>query len=119
MEEEMTGYRCESETRPGVAQTRHRGQWKKVAVDVMVTSTNVMNKAFKIKDDKYRERATKDTREKKVMMAMMVPMLISHDGAVHRDTIRRWKNFAPDMKVDWVRMAQSIGGFRNNWGAKI
>ena len=38
----------------------------------------------------------------------MVPLIISHDGAVHRDTVRRWKSFAPDMKVDWVRMAQSV-----------
>ena len=39
---------------------------------------------------------------------MMVPIIISHDGAIHRDTIRRWKNFAPDIVVDWVRMAQSV-----------
>ena len=37
----------------------------------------------------------------------MAPLIISHDGAVHRDTIRRWKDFAPDIKVDWVRMAQN------------
>ena len=41
-------------------------------------------------------------------MAVMVPLIISNDGAVHRDTIRRWKNFAPDIKVDWVRMAQNV-----------
>ena len=40
--------------------------------------------------------------------AVMVPLIISHDGAVHRDTVRRWKSFAPDMEVDCVRMAQSI-----------
>ena len=45
-------------------------------------------------------------REKKVMMAVMVPILISHDGAVHRDSVRRWNDFARDIKVDWVRMAQ-------------
>ena len=83
-------------------------KWKKVVVDVKITSTDQMNKAFKEKDDKYREWATKDTREKKVVMAVMVPLIISHDGAVHRDTIRRWKNFAPDIQVDWVRMAQSV-----------
>ena len=38
----------------------------------------------------------------------MVPLIISHDGAVHKYTIRRWKEFAPDIKVDWVRMAQSV-----------
>ena len=41
-------------------------------------------------------------------MAVMAPLIISHDGAVHRDTVRRWKNFAPDIQVDWVRMAQSV-----------
>ena len=40
--------------------------------------------------------------------AVTVPLIISHDGAVHRDTVGRWKDFAPDIKVDWVRMAQSI-----------
>ena len=38
----------------------------------------------------------------------MVPLIISHDGAVHRDTVRRWKDFFKDIKVDWVRMAQSV-----------
>ena len=77
-------------------------------VDVKVTSTDKMNEAFKEKDEKYREWATKETREKKVGMAVMVPLIISHDGAVHKDIVRRWKSFAPDTKVDWVRMAQSV-----------
>ena len=38
----------------------------------------------------------------------MVPLIISHDGAIHRDSVRRWKNFAPDIAVEWVRMAQSV-----------
>ena len=42
------------------------------------------------------------------MKVVMVPLIISHDGAVHRDTIRRWKNFAPDIQIDWVRMGQSV-----------
>ena len=54
-----------------------------------------MNDAFKEKDDKYREWATSETREKKVVMAVMVPLIISHDGAIHKDSVRRWKDFAP------------------------
>ena len=38
----------------------------------------------------------------------MVPLIISHDGAVHKDTIGRWKDIASDIKVDWVRMAQNV-----------
>ena len=38
----------------------------------------------------------------------MVPLIISHHGAVHRDAIRRWKNFAPDTKVDGVRTSQNV-----------
>ena len=41
-------------------------------------------------------------------MAVMVPLIISHDGAVHRATVMRWKDFAPDIQVDWERMAQSV-----------
>ena len=67
-----------------------------------------MSKSFKEKDEKYREWATMETRERKVVMAVMVPLIISHDGAVHRDTVRRWKNFAQDIQVDWVRMAQNV-----------
>ena len=84
------------------------GQWKKVVVDVKITSTDDMNKVFRKKDDKYREWATKDTREKNVAKVVMVPLIISHDGAVHRDSVRRWKNYAPEIKVDWARMAQSV-----------
>ena len=84
------------------------GEWRKVVVDVKVTSTDKMNEAFKEKDDKYREWATKETRERKVAKAVMVPVIISHDGAIHRDSVRRWKNFATDIQVDWVRMSQSV-----------
>ena len=57
------------------------GQWTKVVVvDVKVTSTEDMNEAFREKDDKYREWTTKDTREKKVVKVVLVPLIISHDG---------------------------------------
>ena len=46
--------------------------------------------------------------EKKVSKVVMVPIIISHDGAVHRDTVRLWKDFATDIHVDWVRMAQNV-----------
>ena len=84
------------------------GIWRKVVVDVKVTSTEKMNESFNEKDDKYRIWATSETREKKVAKAVMVPLIISHDGAVHRDTVRRWKDFAPDINIDWVRMAQNV-----------
>ena len=84
------------------------GEWRKVVVDVKVTSTDDMNKALKEKDEKYRVWATQETREKNMGKVVMVPLIISHDGAVHRDTIKRWKDFAKDIKVDWVRMAQSV-----------
>ena len=41
-------------------------------------------------------------------MAVMVPLIISHDGAVHSDSVMRWQDFAPDIQVDWVRMAQNV-----------
>ena len=41
------------------------------------------------------------TREKKVRKAVIVPLIIFHDGAVHKDSVGRWKDFAPDIKVDW------------------
>ena len=66
------------------------------------------DEAFKEKDEKYREWATRETREKKVEKVVMVPLIISHDGAVHKDTVRRWKGFSKDIKVDWVRMAQNV-----------
>ena len=86
---------------------RDAGDWRNVVVDVKITSTDKLNDAFKEKDDKYREWATRETREKKVTNAVMVPSS-SHDGAIHRDSVRRWKNFAPDIKVDCVRMAQNV-----------
>ena len=38
------------------------GQWRKVVVDVKVTSTDNMNEAFKEKDEKNRSWATSETR---------------------------------------------------------
>ena len=43
-----------------------------------------------------------------VVKVVMVPLIISQDGAIHRDTVRRWKIIAHDIPVDWVRMAQSV-----------
>ena len=42
------------------------------------------------------------------MKAVMVPLIISHDGAVHKETAKQWKDIAPDIAVDWIRMAQSV-----------
>ena len=58
-----------------------------------------MNEAFKEKDDRYRDWTTKETREKKVAKAVMVPLIISHDGAVHKDSVSRRKNFASDVRL--------------------
>ena len=52
--------------------------------------------------------ATSETQEKKVSKVVLVPLILSHDGVVHKDTVRRRKDFAPDIRVDWVRMAQSV-----------
>ena len=42
-----------------------------------------------------------------VANAVMVPLIISHDGAANKDTIKRWKVLAHDTKVDWVGMDKS------------
>ena len=73
-----------------------------------VTSTDKMNEAFKEKDEKYREWTTLETGEKKVVMVVMVPLIISNDGVIIKDSVKRWMDFAPDIKVDWVRMAQNV-----------
>ena len=49
-----------------------------------------------------------ETRERKVAKVFMAPLIISLDGAVHGDRVRRWKDFASDINVDWIRMAQSV-----------
>ena len=48
-----------------------------------------------------------ETGEKNVAKAglVMVPLIISNDGAFHKDTVRRRKDIAKDIQVDWVRMA--------------
>ena len=69
-------------------------------VDVKKTSIDDLFKSFKEKDEKDREWAIRDTQEKKESKAVMVPLIISHDGAVHKDSVRRWKGLAPDITVD-------------------
>ena len=53
-----------------------------------------MNRAFKEKDGKYRLWATKEAGEKKVGKAVMVPVVVSNDGAIHKVSIEIWKTFA-------------------------
>ena len=72
-----------------------------------ITPTDDLSNAFKEKDDKYRVWATSE-RPEKVMKAVMVPLIISRDGAVHRACVRWWMDLAPDINVDWVRMARSV-----------
>ena len=43
------------------------------------------------------------TRGKKVVGAVMAPLVITYDGVVHRDTAGRWNDFVPDIQVDWVQ----------------
>ena len=81
--------------------------WRKVVVDVKITSSEDLNKVSREKDEKYHEWATLETRENEVANAVM-GTLISYDGAVHRDTVRRWKDFASDIQFDLVRMAQNV-----------
>ena len=38
----------------------------------------------------------------------MVSLIISHDGAVHKETERGWKSSAPEMKAGWVLKEQSV-----------
>ena len=38
---------------------------------------------------------------KKVGKALLVPLIISHDGAIHKDTVKQWNDTASDIKVDW------------------
>ena len=40
--------------------------------------------------------------------AVMVPLIVSDDWVVHNDSVGRWEHIAPDIKVDWVRMAESV-----------
>ena len=64
------------------------GDWRKVVVDVKVASTDRLNDAF-MEKDKYRERTIKETREKKVEKAVTVPLIFSHGGAVHKESVRK------------------------------
>ena len=84
------------------------GEWRKVVLDVKITSTDKPNESFKEKDSKHREWATLETREKKASKIVMVPIIISHDGAVNKDSVGRPENFASDIQLDWVRMAQNV-----------
>ena len=72
----MKGRVVGSRLRPDLVWLRRdtSDNWRKVVVDVKVTSTDDLNKAFKENDEKYREWATRETREKKVAKAVMVPL---------------------------------------------
>ena len=50
----------------------------------------------------------KESGEKKVAQAVIVHLIISINGAIHKDTVKRRIDFAPDIQVDWVLMAQSV-----------
>ena len=82
-------------------------KWRKVVVGVKITSTEDMGKAFEKRRQIPRVDFPGETREKNVAMAVTVPLIISHDGAVHKDSIRRWKVFAKISKStgsEWHRL---------------
>ena len=55
-------------------------EWRKAVVDVKITSTDKLNEAFKEKDEKYREWTMWEKWKNKLVMTVMVPLIISHDG---------------------------------------
>ena len=42
------------------------------------------------------------------VMVGMVPLIISHDGAIHKDSVRRLKKIASDIQIDWVRTVLNV-----------
>ena len=70
-----------------------------MAVDVKVTSSDDMAKAFNEKDHTYRMWTVQETREKKAWKAGMVPLIFSHDGAVHKESVKRWKDITPETSL--------------------
>ena len=54
-----------------------------------------MNKSTRENDGKYCEWVTRDTRNKIVVKAAMVSLIISHDGAVHRVTVISLNDYSP------------------------
>ena len=38
------------------------------------------------------------------IISVMVPLRVSNGGAFNRASVRCWKDYAPDIKVDWERM---------------
>ena len=71
------------------------------------TTTDKMNEAFKEKEEKYRVWETQETREKKDSKVVIVPLIISHDGAVHNDSVRRWNDFSRASRLtgsEWPKM---------------
>ena len=73
--------------------------WIKVVVGVKVTSAK-KNKDIKENEDTHREWTTRETMDKNVSQGVMAPLVISHDGEVHNESVRRWIDFSPDIKVD-------------------
>ena len=49
-----------------------------------------------------------ETKEQNAVKGAMVPLIVSNDGASHKDAAKRWNHFAADIKVDGVRMAQIV-----------
>ena len=82
-----------------------------VGIDVIVTSTDHLKIPFKDINDKTLKWTTGQTIEKKVAMAVMVHLVISHDGAIDKVSIERPKTFSPDIKVDRVRTGQNVPCF--------
>ena len=83
-----------------------------------VTSADKMKETFKEKDDKYHEWATRETKERKAGEAVMVPLVISHVGAVQKDAIKRWKT---SLKIstmtgsEWPKMSSDVTS--SLWGS--
>ena len=68
---------------------------------MMITSTVKMNDAFREKEDKYSVWATRETREKKVAKAVMVALIISHDGAYIMTLLEDEKSLHPTSRSTW------------------
>ena len=88
------GQRIEAEARACVAPARRRRVEEGRRGCECHTSED-MNKSTRENDGKYCEWVTRDTRNKIVVKAAMVSLIISHDGAVHRVTVISLNDYSP------------------------
>ena len=77
-----------------------------ILIDIAIVNTNRIKETFKIKIESYNNTSILIKQEYKLSSIMVIPVIITNDGLIHKQTITLMNQFS--IKVDWNKAIREV-----------